>query len=436
MTRSSRPSTSRARWGVLLATLVGLVLAVLLGAAAPGAAADDGDDPVELVLFWGDGCPHCAAEKEWLGTIADDYPRLTVTQYEVWYDEGNRQLFIETAEEMGFEPSGVPTTIVGEQVWVGFSDSIALQIRAVLDAATAGQESSGAGGTPGESSSSRIDVPFVGGVDLADRSLAVSTVIIGFVDGVNPCSLWVISVLLTIVVRTGSRRRVLAIGSVFLAVTAGMYALYMVGLYSVMGVIAHLGAIQLGVALVAAVFGVVSVKDYFAFRKGLSFSLPESSKPGIYRRIREASGHQNLFAALGATALLAVGVSLLETPCTAGFPVLWTGMLAANDVGAVEASGLFVLYMVPFLLDELLVFGIVVATMRAMKLQERHGQLLKLVAGTTMLALGGTLLVRPGTMQEPLGALTVFAVAFAVAAVVHLVTLRVRARRAVPSAHG
>lgn len=416
--------------------LVGLVLAALLGAAAPGAAADDGDEPVGLVLFWGDGCPHCAAEKEWLGTIADDYPRLTVTQYEVWYDDGNRQLFIETAEEMGFEPSGVPTTIVGEQVWVGFSDSIALQIRAVLDAATAGQESSAAGGPPGQSSSSRIDVPFVGGVDLADRSLAVSTVIIGFVDGVNPCSLWVISVLLTIVVRTGSRRRVLAIGSVFLAVTAGMYALYMVGLYSVMGVIAHLGAIQLGVALVAAVFGVVSVKDYFAFRKGPSFSLPESSKPGIYRRIREASGHQNLFAALGATALLAVGVSLLETPCTAGFPVLWTGMLAANDVGAVQASGLFVLYMVPFLLDELLVFGIVVATMRAMKMQERHGQLLKLVAGTTMLALGGTLLVRPGTMQEPLGALTVFAVAFAMAALVHLVTLRVRARRAVPASPG
>lgn len=433
MTRSSRPPTSRARWGVLLAMLVGLVVAGLLGAAAPGAAADDGDEPVELVLFWGDGCPHCAAEKEWLATITDDYPRLTVTQYEVWYDEGNRQLFIETAEEMGFEPSGVPTTIVGEQVWVGFSDSIALQIRAVLDAATAGQQPSGTGGT---GPSSRIDVPFVGGVDLADRSLAVSTVIIGFVDGVNPCSLWVISVLLTIVVRTGSRRRVLAIGSVFLAVTAGMYALYMVGLYSVMGVIAHLGAIQLGVALVAAVFGVVSVKDYFAFRKGLSFSLPESSKPGIYRRIREASGHQNLFAAIGATALLAVGVSLLETPCTAGFPVLWTGMLAANDVGAVEASGLFVLYMVPFLLDELLVFGIVVATMRAMRMQERHGQLLKLVAGTTMLALGGTLLVRPGTMQEPLGALTVFAVAFAVAAVVHVVTLRVRARRAAPASHG
>ena len=432
MTRSCRASASRARWGALVALLLGLVLAVLLGAAAPGtaagAAADGTDEPMELVLFWGDGCPHCAAEKEWLETLEDDYPELTVTQYEVWYDEGNQELFVETAERMGFEPSGVPTTIVGEQVWVGFSDSIALQIRAVLDADAAGQQPSGAGGSPGESSSSRIDVPFVGGVDLGDKSLALSTVIIGFVDGVNPCSLWVISVLLTIVVRTGSRRRVLAIGSVFLAVTAGMYALYMVGLYSVMGVIAHLGAIQLGVALVAAVFGVVSVKDSFAFRMGLSFTLPDSSKPGIYRRIREASGRQNLFAALGATAVLAVGVSLLETPCTAGFPVLWTGMLAANDVGAAEATGLFVLYMVPFLLDELLVFGVVVATMRAMKLQERHGQLLKLVAGTTMLALGGTLLVRPATMQEPLGALVVFAAAFAVAAVVHLVTLRVRAR--------
>ncbi len=398
------------------------------GPTAPTATTAAGDDEVELVLFWGDGCPHCAAEKEWLAGVADDYPGLTITAYEVWYDEANRQKFVEAGERLGFEPSGVPTTIIGERVWVGFSDQTADEIETTIEVLGAGGTATGAT-TGGGSSSARIDVPLVGEVGLADKSLVVSTLIIGFVDGVNPCSLWVISVLLAIVVRTGSRGRVVAVGSTFLVVTAGMYAVYMAGIYSAMTVMAHLGAIQAVVAAVALLFGAVSIKDYFAFKKGLSFTIKDSAKPGIYKRMRAASGHQNIFAALGATVVLAVGVSLLETPCTAGFPVLWTGMLADAGVSGAEAAGLFGLYMAPFLLDELVVFGLAILTMRATKMQEKHGQLLKLVAGTTMLALGVVMLVRPETMEDPLGALIVFAVAFVAAWLVHRLTTLVRLSR-------
>lgn len=441
-TSALRPLLRPALLGVLGA-LVALLVTVLGGATAaatavppsgtPAAAAAAEGDEVELVLFWGDGCPHCAAEKEWLADVEREYPGLTITAYEVWYDEANRQKFVEAGERLGFEPSGVPTTIVGDRVWVGFSDQTADEIETTIELLGAGGAASGST-TAGESSSARIDVPLVGEVGLADKSLVVSTLIIGFVDGVNPCSLWVISVLLAIVVRTGSRGRVVAVGSTFLVVTAGMYAVYMAGIYSAMTVMAHLGVIQAVVAGVALLFGAVSVKDYFAFRKGLSFTIRDSAKPGIYKRMRAASGHQNIFAALGATVVLAIGVSLLETPCTAGFPVLWTGMLADAGVGGVEAAGLFGLYMTPFLLDELVVFALAIFTMRATKMQEKHGQLLKLVAGTTMLALGVVMLVRPETMEDPLGALVVFVLAFAAAWLVHRLTTLVRASRAARAA--
>ncbi|MFP5253125.1 MAG: hypothetical protein ACLGH4_04955 [Actinomycetes bacterium] len=416
------------------ASAVPLPLAATAPATAgPAAAVPDstgalGDDQVELVLFWGDGCPHCAAEKEWLEDVRGRHPGLRVTAYEVWYDEANRKRFVATGERLGFEPSGVPTTIIGERVWVGFSEQTAEEIETTIEVLGAGGVAGGSTAA-GESSRARIDVPLVGEVGLADKSLVVSTLVIGFVDGVNPCSLWVISVLLAIVVRTGSRGRVVAIGTTFLLVTAGMYAVYMAGIYSAMTVMAHLGVIQAVVAGVALLFGAVSVKDYFAYRKGLSFTIKDSAKPGIYKRMRTASGHQNVFAALGATVILAIGVSLLETPCTAGFPVLWTGMLADAGVGGAEAAGLFGLYMAPFLLDELVVFGLAVLTMRATKMQERHGQLLKLVAGTTMLALGVVMLVRPETMEDPVAALVVFVVAFAAAWLVHRLTTLVRASR-------
>ena len=424
-----------ALFGMLVVALGGASTAAATAVPLPSTsptlvapAASGAGDEVELVLFWGDGCPHCAAEKEWLEGVLDEYPGLTVSEYEVWYDEGNRQKFVEAGERLGFEPAGVPTTIIDDRVWVGFNEQTADEIETTIELLGAGGTASGPT-TAGSSSNARIDVPLVGDVGLADKSLVVSTLIIGFVDGVNPCSLWVISVLLAIVVRTGSRGRVVAIGTTFLVVTAGMYAIYMAGIYSAMTVMAHLGVIQAVVAGVALLFGAVSVKDYFAFKKGLSFTIKDSAKPGIYKRMRAASGHQNIFAALGATVVLAIGVSLLETPCTAGFPVLWTGMLADAGVGGAEAAGLFGLYMTPFLLDELAVFALAVFTMRATKMQEKHGQLLKLVAGTTMLALGVVMLVRPETMEDPIAALVVFVIAFAAAWLVHRLTTLVRASR-------
>lgn len=413
----------------LALALLGLTALAPLGAAhaadaadsAHAAAADAGSDGVELTLFWGDGCPHCADEKEWLASIEDDYPDLTVTMYEVWYDQANQELLAQTAEEMGFDPGGVPVTIIGDQVWVGWSEAIQEQVEyAIKYKMTSAAETSADGKT------STVDVPVVGEVKVSSDSLVFSTLVIGFVDGVNPCSLWVISVLLAIVVRTGSRRRVFAVGLTFLVVTAAMYALYMAGIYSALNVISHLGQVQLLVAVVAGVFGVVSIKDYFAYKQGVSFTIPDSSKPGLYRRMRTVAGEEALLPALAATVALAVGVSLLETPCTAGFPVLWTGLLEAQGVTTAQAAGLFALYMLPFLLDELIIFGIAVVTLRGTRMQERHGRLLKLFAGTTMLALAATVLVNPAAMSDPILALAVFAAAFVTAVVVHLVTRAIK----------
>lgn len=418
---------------LLVAILVGALLALAAGVLGVTSAAAEGSGRAELTLFWGDGCPHCAAEKAWLETAEQQYPELEITMYEIWYNEANRERLVETAAKMGFEPSGVPVTIVGDRHWVGWSDTVRAEVEEAIKAQiAAGAPADIPAGKPAESGaappgrSSTVDVPLVGDVEVSSESLVFSTLVIGFVDGVNPCSLWVISVLLAIVVRTGSRRRVFAIGTTFLLVTALMYAVYMAGIYSAMSVVGHLGAIQVVVAVVAGLFGIVSVKDYFAFKKGISFTIKDSSKPGIYKRMRAAAGQERLLPALAATIALAVGVSLLETPCTAGFPVLWTGLLEANEVGAAQAVGLFGLYMLPFLVDELIVFTVAVVTLRASKLQERHGRLLKLVAGTMMLALAVTVLVSPEAMSDPVQALIVFAAAFAAAGLIHLVMRSVR----------
>jgi hypothetical protein len=109
--------------------------------------------------------------------------------------------------------------------------------------------------------------------------------------------------------------------------------------------------------------------------------------------------------------------------------VLWTGLLASHDVGLAGSALLFGVYMVPFMLDDPMVFGAAVATMRAARLQERHGRLLKLVAGTVMLALAGTVVVAPDVMEDVVGASLVFASAISVAVVARPATSRHAAQR-------
>lgn len=429
----------RTLWRLLV--LAALVLAGSIGvtgtalASSPSPSPPEAPRTVTLVLFWGDGCPKCKAERAFLGDLTARYPRLRVRQYEVWKDEDNRAYFERYAEARGVTAQAVPTTFVGERVWVGYTDEVGSDIERTVRAALAGRTPSGqgtGGGTckvdegasckvdPGGGVDSTVNVPGLGDVDLGGRSLVLSTLVIGALDGINPCSLWVISILLAMVLRTGSRRRVLAVGSTFLVVTAGLYALYIGGVYTALAYVAFLGWIRLVIAAVAGGFGVVNVKDYFWPKRGLSMSIPESGKPGIYRRIRTVAASGSLPMALGATVVLAAGVSLLETPCTAGFPVLWASLLAANDVGFGQAAALFVLYMLPFLADELLVFGAAVFTMRAAKLQEKHGRVLKLLGGTVMLALAVVMLVQPEVMNSVLGATLVFGGSIGLALLVHV----------------
>jgi hypothetical protein len=125
-----------------------------------------------------------------------------------------------------------------------------------------------------------------------------------------------------------------------------------------------------------------------------------------------------LLPVLAGTAALAIGVSLIETPCTAGFPVLWADLLTERGVTAAGAVALFAVYMIVFLIDELLVFGSAVVAMRVTKVTERHGRVLKLVGGSVMIVLAAVLLFAPELMESVTGALAVFFGAIAMAALV------------------
>jgi cytochrome c biogenesis protein CcdA len=177
--------------------------------------------------------------------------------------------------------------------------------------------------------------------------------------------------------------------------------------------------------VIAGTFGVLQFKDGLGISAGPSLSISAERRPGVYARIRRVASPEGALAAtIAGTVALAVAVSLLETPCTAGLPLLWTTLLAEQGVPPLEAAGLFLVYMLVFLLDELIVFALAVVTLRATKVQERHGRALKLVAGSVLMCLAVTMLVAPSALSTLAGTVVVFGTAVAVAAIAYALTSR------------
>jgi cytochrome c biogenesis protein CcdA/thiol-disulfide isomerase/thioredoxin len=429
-----------------------------------------GEQTVYIYFFWGEGCPHCATAKPILEDLAERYPQVQVESLEVYYVEANRELFVEMAAAHGIEPRYVPTIFIGDRQWEGFALPMRAEIEATVQACIeTGCPDAGAGIvtrtgedeipveptltptateepavpvdpvqeditaepalTPEEPAGmentepevNTLTVPLLGTIDLGRHSLWISTAIISFVDGFNPCSLWVLSILISLTLRTGSRKKVFLTGFIFLLVTSLIYVLFIAGLFTMFTFIGFLGWIQVVVALLALFFAGVNIKDYFWYKEGISFTIADEKKPGIYKRMRKVMYADSLWAMLAATVVMSAGIAIVELPCTAGFPVLWTNLVSAQGVSQSTFVLLLALYMLIYLIDELVVFVVAVFTLKSSKLEEKHGRVLKLIGGMLMLMLASVMLINPALMNELGTSLAIFGGALVAALLVLVV---------------
>ncbi|MFT4312462.1 MAG: hypothetical protein ACMXYF_04500 [Candidatus Woesearchaeota archaeon] len=253
-----------------------------------------------------------------------------------------------------------------------------------------------------------IDVPLIGEYDVSQVPLLVSTILIAAVDGVNPCSIWVLLFLLGMVLHTGSRRKILLVGSVFLLVTATIYGVFIAGVFTIFTFMNQIQWIIYIVAGLALLFGIVNIKDYFWFKKGLSFTISDKYKPKLFKQARGLIKTDNTWFLIGATIVMAAGIAIIELPCTAGLPVIWSGLLASSQEQIPFLLYLFV-YVFIYLLIEIIILVSVVITLRSIKMDEFKGRALKLIGGVLITALA-IILLWDRTLMYSIG--SVFAIIF------------------------
>jgi hypothetical protein len=341
----------------------------------------------EVVLFHREGCPHCERAHAFLDELERENPQIVVMRFDVERDAQARNRFFELSEQNGITRPGVPAFLVCGQFTVGFdrSETTGEIIRTQLGGGTVSIEQQFTGLTGGRFSNLSVE----------RLGLPLFTIVIGLVDGFNPCAMWVLTFLLSLLVGIGSRSKIVLIAGTFVLVSGVMYFAFMAAWLNAFLLVGYSRPLQLALGALATLIGAIHIKDFVAFRRGVSLSIPESAKPTLFLRMHRVVTAESLLASLFGVALLAILVNVVELLCTAGLPAVFTQILTLRDLSALEHYGYLVLYNVAYVFDDALMVAIAVFTLVRWRMHERHGRWLKLVSGAAIGSLGAILLFAP-----------------------------------------
>jgi glutaredoxin len=378
--------------------LVGLLAVVSLLIAAESAAAPAAGEAVVIEVFVREGCPHCEQAEVFLAQLGRERPDLRIVVRDIRKDPSALERLKQLARERKAGAVRVPAIAIREQLIVGFSTEAGTDrlVRQALDGESAAKATEAAACEAEESlectatpAAETFEVSVFGKVlTLDDLGLPAFTLAMGLLDGFNPCSMWVLLLMISLLAPLNDRRRMIAIAGTFVLIQGIAYFLFMSAWLNLFLFIGMSRASQLAIAAIAIVAGIINMKDFFAFGRGISLSIPEKAKPGIYSRMRAILHAESLPAAIIGAVILAGLVQIVEFLCTSGFPALFTRILTLRGLEPASYYGYLLLYIAAYMLDDLVILSIGVALLSRHRLQEREGRWLKLISGLVMVGLG------------------------------------------------
>jgi glutaredoxin len=198
-------------------------------------------DQVNLYFFFSLGCPHCAKETKFLNTQIEPLEDVVIHAFEVSQNQDNARLFSRVGTALGMSSSGVPVTIIGDWYTVGYGDdqTSGAQLLAAIDVARASGDPDLVGQLinppaqpvapviPSPTPVAKPLLPSIGNLDLDKLSLPLLTVVIAAVDGFNPCAMWVLLFLISMLLGMQNRLKMWILGSVFILTSGVVYYFFL-----------------------------------------------------------------------------------------------------------------------------------------------------------------------------------------------------------------
>ena len=367
----------------------------------------------EIVAFVRDGCPHCADFEAFAHKNNWHVEYYEITQID------SQRLFERLQERAPTLNQGVPTIIINGAVVQGYEtdEKSGEGLRAMIDSCKNSAEGclpfteflesdrsvevlSAEHGTCTENCEADLDkyvfdLWLFGKVDLTLLSLPALSILLGFLDGFNPCAMWVLITLLTLLINTHDMKKVWVIGGTFLLVSGAVYYIFIAAWLNVFLLIGYNMWVQKIIGLVAIGGGGFYLYEAFGKDPNVCKVTNLSRRQKTIQRMQKIMQISAWPAMILGVAVLAVSVNMIELVCTAGLPAVFTQILAFNHVPDLARYGYIGLFIMMYMIDDFVIFGIAVYTLHATGLTTKYRRFTLMFGGFLMYALGVLLIFYP-----------------------------------------
>lgn len=369
------------------------------------------EEKIRLYLFHQNGCPHCEAELEFLESIEDDYPRLEIVKYEVSSNQMNYSLYNKVMKKTRIYENGVPFTMIGTDYFVGFDEETGTdkEIKKSIEKFLKGNnykdiismvknDEDLSGIKYNTDLDSEKTIPILGKINAKSVSLPLVAIVMGAIDGFNPCAMWVLLFLITMLFNMKDKKKMWILGLTFLGTSALVYLLIMASWLKVAVSFTTIKWVRIVIAVVAFIGGVINLNS---FRKSVKEHtdgctvVEDKKRKKIFKKIKEIVHEKKFILSLVGIITLAVSVNLIELACSAGLPLVFTQILALNELSTLEYSIYMILYILFFLLDDVVIFVVSMITLNTKGISSKYGKYSHLVGGIIMVLIAVLMIFKP-----------------------------------------
>jgi len=374
------------------------------------------NDTAIISVFTADNCKHCQDLQAFLDEQQATDSKLSVKYYNL-ADEYNLNLFEQFANKYDLIKA-TPIILINNEVLQGFESGQTtgqsiLNILAKNPAPSNFEEFMANHATLTDNQSSDVcqlderceneentllNLPFIGQINPADYSMPILTIILGFIDGFNPCAMWVLIMFITLILQAKTKRKMWDMVIIFLVAEAVMYYLILNFWYKTWNFVQLDQYITPVIGLISVGAAIFFLWEFFT-AKGECKIIDADTKKKTVSRIQELVNSPLTIGTFFGAIMLAFSINIIEFACSIGIPQAFTKILDLNQYSFLFRQFYIILYTIFYMADDVIIFIIALYGIQYLGLTTKYSRYCQLIGGLLMLLLGYFLIFNPTALK-------------------------------------
>lgn len=344
------------------------------------------DEKINIYLFYSKICPHCQKEEKYFETLKEKYQdKINIYTYEVTENKTNNEIMKSLKKELKENSQGVPFTIIGSKTFLGYDESLNERIENTIESYL----------DENTKTNNTYTIPILGKIEAKNASIILIAIILGFIDGFNPCAMWILLLLINMCISIKDKKKMLIVCLTFIITSGIIYFLSMLGIGFILD-LTTISYIRNIIAILAIILGIYNLYTYLKTRKQTGCHVVKKEKrKTIITKINNILNNKNTLLMFGGTIILATSVSLVEMACSLGFPTIFLELLSINNIHSFLKVTYLLIYILFYLIDDIIVLFLSIKAFETKGISTKYNKYVHLIGGLIMILMGVLLIFKP-----------------------------------------